>query len=82
MPGGRAALVRAAASPGSTGTVAAAPTYLLTDDGERFPIADSDSLASLGYASAKVLTLPSDVVDTLPTGVVLSRSAAQKAAGS
>jgi ESX secretion system ATPase EccB len=82
VPGGRAALVRAAASPGSTGTVAAGPTYLLTDDGERFPIADSDSLASLGYASAKVLTLPSDVVDTLPTGVVLSRSAAQKATGS
>jgi type VII secretion protein EccB len=82
VPGGRAALVRAAASPGSSGTVAAAPTYLLTDDGERFPIADSDSLASLGYASAKVLTLPSDVVDTVPTGVVLSRSAAQKTAGS
>jgi type VII secretion protein EccB len=78
VPGGRAALVRAAASPGSSGTVAAAPTYLLTDDGERFPIADSDSLASLGYASAKVLTLPSDVVDTVPTGVVLSRSAARK----
>jgi type VII secretion protein EccB len=82
VPGGRAALVRAAASPGSAGTVAAAPTYLFTDDGERFPIADSDSLASLGYASAKVLTLPSDVVDALPTGVVLSRSAAQKATGS
>jgi type VII secretion protein EccB len=82
VPGGRAALVRAAAAPGSTGNVAAAPTYLLTDDGERFPIADSDALASLGYASAKVLTLPSDVVDTLPTGVVLSRAAAQKAAGS
>jgi ESX secretion system ATPase EccB len=81
VPGGRAALVRAAASPGSSGTVAAGPTYLFTDDGERFPIADSDSLASLGYASAKVLTLPSDVVDTLPTGVVLSRSAAQKVTG-
>jgi type VII secretion protein EccB len=82
VPGGRAALVRAAASPGSSGTVAAAPTYLLTDGGERFPIADTDSLASLGYASAKVLTLPSDVVDTLPTGVVLSRSAARTATGS
>jgi type VII secretion protein EccB len=82
VPGGRAALVRAAASPGSSGTVAAAPTYLLTDDGERFPIADTDSLASLGYGSAKVLTLPSDVVDTLPIGVVLSRTAAQKATGS
>jgi len=82
VPGGRAALVRAAVSPGSSGTVAAAPTYLLTDDGERFPIADSDALASLGYASATVLTLPSDVVDTVPTGVVLSRSAAQKATGS
>jgi type VII secretion protein EccB len=82
VPGGRAALVRAAASPGSSGTVAAGPTYLLTDDGERFPIADTDSLASLGYASAKVLTLPSDVVDTVPTGVVLSRSAAEDATGS
>jgi type VII secretion protein EccB len=79
---GRGALVRPVAAPGSAGTVAAAPTYLLTDDGERFPIADGDSLSSLGYASARVMTLPSDVLNTLPMGVTLSRTAARRTAGS
>lgn len=80
MAPGDAALVRPVVAPGSLATAAAAPVYLLTDAGKRFPIADADTLASLGYASAAVVTLPSDVLDALPTGVVLSRTAARKAA--
>jgi len=77
---GHAVLVRAGTAPGSSGAIAAAPIYLLTDAGERFPIADKDALASLGYADAKVSTLPIDVLDTLPIGVVLSRQAAEQTA--
>jgi type VII secretion protein EccB len=77
---GRAVLVRAGAAPGGTGAVASAPLYLVTDADERFAIADKEALASLGYADTKVVTLPSDVLDTLPNGVVLSRAAAQAVA--
>jgi len=80
VPPGRAVLVRAGVAPGASGAaIASAPVYLVTDADELFAIADKDALTSLGYAAAKVVTLPSDVVNALPSGVVLSRTAAQSA---
>ena len=52
---------------------------LLTDAGRCFPIADAGALASLGYASAPIVTMPAAVVALLPRGPTLSRTAALKA---
>ncbi|RZS90378.1 type VII secretion protein EccB [Motilibacter rhizosphaerae] len=72
LPAGSAVLVRAEPAPGvRTGT-----RYLVTGTGVRFPVADDDALASLGYAGAAPLEVPPLVLDLLPQGPLLSRAAA------
>jgi hypothetical protein len=53
---------------------------LLIDEAECFPVVDAESLASLGYATAPVVTVPPGVVALLPRGPTLSRSAARSVA--
>jgi hypothetical protein len=60
---------------------AAAGTFLVTDTGTRYPIADQESLEALGYDGAPVTVLPSSLLDLLPTGPVLSTTAARADAG-
>jgi ESX secretion system ATPase EccB len=60
---------------------AAAGIFLVADTGTRYPIADEESLSALGYAGAPVAVLPSAVLDLLPTGPVLSTTAARADAG-
>lgn len=50
--------------------------YLITEQGVRYPVVGSDSLAALGYTGAKSLTLPASALALLPEGPVLSRAAA------
>jgi type VII secretion protein EccB len=71
---GSGALVRAETSPGST----SGTTFLVTDLGLKYPIADSTVLASLGYSGVVPLPVPVAFVDLMRTGPVLSASAAQQ----
>jgi hypothetical protein len=61
--------------PGRSAFVADGPTrWLVTDLGTRFTIADTDTERVLGLAEA--MPVPRAVLDALPQGPVLSRSAA------
>ncbi|MER6536470.1 type VII secretion protein EccB [Streptomyces sp900105755] len=54
-------------------------TYLVTEQGLKYRIADDDALQALGLSGARTrLTLPADVLTLLPDGPVLSRAAAVK----
>ncbi|QKZ15969.1 type VII secretion protein EccB [Streptomyces chartreusis] len=53
--------------------------YLITDSGKKYPLADSDALAAIGYGQAKVRTLPRQLLDLAPTGPVLDITAAKAA---
>jgi hypothetical protein len=50
--------------------------YLVTDRGIRYHIASASALVSLGYASAPTVSVPTSVLDRLPAGTTLSRTAA------
>lgn len=66
------ALVRAEPSPGAgTGTI-----YLVTDVGIRYPVADVEAADALGYGGVDPTPVPAEYVALMPTGPVLSRSAA------
>jgi type VII secretion protein EccB len=69
------------ASPGSGATPAAGtpPEYLITDTGEKYPIANDQAAAALGYGSATPVTLPVQIFNLIPTGPVLSQTAAREA---
>lgn len=60
---------------------AAAGTFLVTETGTRFPIADEAALKGLGYDGAPVTALPGSLLDLLPMGPVLSTTAARADAG-
>lgn len=70
---GKAALVRAALPDGSTGGT----VYLVTDQGVKFPTADQDALAALGYADVVPDQLPRTLLDVIPTGPSLDPAAAR-----
>ncbi|ANY07688.1 type VII secretion protein EccB [Pseudonocardia sp. HH130630-07] len=59
----------------------AAGTFLVTETGTRFPIADDAALTGLGYQGAPVTALPGSMLDLLPMGPVLSTTAARAEAG-
>ena len=68
--------VRAAQPDGSaTGTI-----YLVTDQGMKFPIADDDALAALGYGGVTPDVLPRTLLDVIPTGPSLDPAAARSVA--
>lgn len=76
VPPGTGSVVRAQAQPG----VKTGAEFLITDQGVRYPIADKDALAALGYSEDDLIALPPGFLGLLPTGPVLSRQAAQQVA--
>ncbi|GAA5151895.1 MULTISPECIES: type VII secretion protein EccB [Amycolatopsis] len=72
IPGGTGVLARELPAPGATPGAA----YLLTDTGVRFPVADANAMAALGYSDSDVVRLPAELLALLPTGPVLSMQAA------
>lgn len=62
--------------PGRAALVSAGSVYLLTDQGERFRVADSASLAALGYGSVRPTPVPAALLALFPSGPTLSTAAA------
>ncbi|MGW2525007.1 type VII secretion protein EccB [Streptomyces sp. NPDC001617] len=53
--------------------------FLITDSGAKYPLADTNAVAALGYGQAKVRTLPRQLLDLAPTGPALDTTAARSA---
>jgi len=53
-------------------------TYLITDTGEKYPLAGSNAETALGYATTSAQVMPLDILGFLPTGPSLSVAAARK----
>jgi type VII secretion protein EccB len=66
---GSGMLARAQPVPGAAG----AASYLITEDGARYPVADADTATTLGYPPASAVPVPAGLLDLLPTGPVLNR---------
>jgi hypothetical protein len=76
VPPGGGAITQAVAVPGASGGT----LYLVTDQGVKYPLTDSNVLASLGLSGSAVSRLPAEVLDLLPTGPALNQPAALKTA--
>ncbi|WP_250000381.1 type VII secretion protein EccB [Actinoplanes sp. M2I2] len=73
---GRGAVTASAASPGAppgTGTVS-----VVTDTGLRYPLADRDLVAKLGYGNVKVQQIPSELISLMPEGPSLDPARARQ----
>ncbi|MFJ6105709.1 type VII secretion protein EccB [Streptomyces sp. NPDC092359] len=68
-PGG-GALVRALSGAGAAGT-----TYLVADNGVKYPLPTPESAKTLGYAGAAAVGVPAILLTMLPTGPALDPSA-------
>ncbi|WP_327006894.1 type VII secretion protein EccB [Dactylosporangium sp. NBC_01737] len=68
-----------AAASGVFARNAAAPgtVYLITESGVKYPIADEESLSALGYVAAAAVPVSGELLALLPTGPVLSTTAAR-----
>ncbi|WP_410586376.1 type VII secretion protein EccB [Amycolatopsis sp. lyj-23] len=77
IPAGRGVLARNPPAPGTTAGV----IYLVTETGEKFPLADGDAVAALGYTEPAAVPVPMPLLDLLPTGPVLSVAAARQTQG-
>jgi len=64
---------------GGTGDGGPQQEYLITDSGEKYPIANGQAASALGYGSVTAATLPAQVLDLIPTGPALSQTAAREA---
>ncbi|MDW5327950.1 type VII secretion protein EccB [Plantactinospora sp. KLBMP9567] len=76
LPGGHAALVRAA---NPIGANAAGNVYLVTDQGLKFPLSRPNLekvQSSLGYAGVRPVQVPASILALVPTGVALDPEAA------
>jgi type VII secretion protein EccB len=45
--------------------------YLVTEDGAKFPVANTDAATALGYSAPAAVAVPTDLLALLPTGPVL-----------
>lgn len=72
---GRGVIVAAAAGRDPAGLLS-----LVTDEGRRFPVPSPAALATLGYADAPTVRVPSTVVSLLPDGPALDPAAAREEA--
>ena len=72
IPAGGGVLARAQDSP----EAALNPTYLVTETGMKYPLADSSAVAALGYSAQSAVALPGEMLALLPSGPVLSANAA------
>jgi type VII secretion protein EccB len=73
VPPGSGALVTGPAAPGASKTV----TYLITDEGVKFPVASKAARQSLGYGAVTPVPVSSALLELLPTGPVLDSAAAR-----
>ncbi|GIG88457.1 type VII secretion protein EccB [Plantactinospora endophytica] len=76
LPGGHAALVRAA---NPIGANAAGNVYLVTDQGLKFPLSRPNLekvQTSLGYGGVRPVQVPASILALVPTGVALDPEAA------
>jgi type VII secretion protein EccB len=73
VPPGSGALVVAQAGPSARKTI----TYLITDQGLKFRVADSAARQSLGYGSSKPVSVSPALLELLPSGPQLSAATAQ-----
>jgi type VII secretion protein EccB len=74
IPAGRGVLAHDVPAPGAGGV-----TYLVTEAGEKFPLADAETVSALGYTAAAAVPVPVPLLDLLPTGPLLSGDAARRA---
>ncbi|ANN15901.1 type VII secretion protein EccB [Amycolatopsis orientalis] len=77
IPAGRGVLAHDQSAPGA----AAGVTYLVTEVGEKYPLADAATITALGYSESAAVGVPMRLLDLLPTGPVLSADAARQAQG-
>jgi type VII secretion protein EccB len=74
VPPGTGMLVQPPA-PKSSFLAPTPPTYLITDQGIKYELADSGVLAAFGYAGLTPRTMPVSVLGLIPSGPTLSTSA-------
>jgi hypothetical protein len=60
-----------------TPRASAAATYLITDEGTKFPVVSADALRSLGYGGVRPASVSPALLAMLPTGPALDPAAAQ-----
>ncbi|GLY54504.1 type VII secretion protein EccB [Lentzea sp. NBRC 102530] len=65
-----------ASSPLQTGTGAKPDRFLITDRGFKYRLADDEAVSALGFGGAAVRPMAAEVLAQIPSGPVLSRSAA------
>lgn len=53
--------------------------YLITDTGEKYPLADGEAASALGYGNSTADVLPEAILRLIPTGPLLSQGAAREA---
>ncbi|WAL66520.1 type VII secretion protein EccB [Amycolatopsis cynarae] len=68
IPAGGGVLARDQPAPGAT----PGPAYLITEVGTRFPLADANVMAALGYSESSVVRVPAELLQLLPAGPLLS----------
>jgi type VII secretion protein EccB len=78
LEAGRGVVVEAAAAPGATGGAIS----VITDQGRRHPVTNADVLGNLGYASAKRVRMPANLVSLVPQGPALDPDKARNPASS
>lgn len=65
---GRGVLAQALPTAGSQTTLS---SYLVTDEGVKYPLTTAEAVQNLGYAAAKVSEIPDSLLSLLPTGPAL-----------
>lgn len=78
VPLGRGAVIQSVASPGA----APGTEYLVTDTGQKYPLAAGSVLTDLGLSSVRPVPVPQSIVALLPAGPTLDESAATQLAAS
>jgi type VII secretion protein EccB len=73
VPPGSGALVTGPPAPGSSRTV----TYLITDEGVKFPVVNKAARQSLGYGAVTPVPVSAALLELLPTGPALDSAAAR-----
>jgi type VII secretion protein EccB len=72
IPVGSGVLARDLPAPGAAPSAA----YLITEVGIKYPLANTDVMAALGYSESSVVRVPAEMLALLPTGPLLSATAA------
>lgn len=73
VPPGGGALMALLPGPGQATTT----TFLVTDTGYRYPVADGDALTALGYGASTPMAVPPNLLQLIPVGPTLGGDAAR-----